>query len=203
MFMVVGCGPKAVNQDCSSDSDCETNICHAGICASPQPVELGNACTGNGECKSYNCQGGKCVDGVTAKDAVCRDNTECKSKNCEAGKCGLNVEGLACGGDNECKDNICYEKKCAKKCTKQDDCGAKQDCGSDDGKRAFCYDRKYATDTGKACGAEGSTCPGRFRRRRWGHCSTASKATTRSPFVIVLSSRPCMEPGCGCRKRPL
>jgi hypothetical protein len=160
LLMVVGCGPGAVNQDCSSDSDCESNICHAGICGSQQPAEVGNACTGNGECKSYNCQSGKCAAGVTARDAACRSDVECKSQNCENGTCGLNATGLACNGDNECKDKVCYDKKCAKACTKATDCGDKQDCGSDDGKRAFCYDRKYATGVGQSCGAEGSTCPG-------------------------------------------
>ena len=128
LFMVVGCGQGAVNSDCSSNEDCESNICHAGICASQQPAEVGNACTGNGECKSYNCESGKCAAGTTAKDAACRDNSECKSQNCENGKCapGKTTSGSDCLNDEECENGVCKAgadgpgKKCE---VKSKECG--------------------------------------------------------------------------------
>lgn len=151
--------PAEVNEACGGNDECADNICHGGICASTSPVDTGQECSGNGDCKSYNCQSGKCAAGVAAADDKCRDNTECTSNNCNSGKCTLKLAGAACAGDSECVDGICYDKKCTKKCTKPDDCAAKQDCASDDGKRVFCVDRKYKADMGKSC-AVSTTCSG-------------------------------------------
>lgn len=63
---------KAVNHPCDYNSDCSDGICHAGICASPQPRVNGQSCKGHGECKSLSCVGLKCVpgDGQADRQAV-------------------------------------------------------------------------------------------------------------------------------------
>ncbi len=62
--------------------------------------------------------------------------------------------GDPCSGDAQCTSTICHNKKCAKTCKKPTDCAAKQDCGPrQDGKTAFCYDRKYSSEVGKSCAA--------------------------------------------------
>jgi hypothetical protein len=163
LVVVSGCGdgedePKLVNEPCQVNEDCADNICHGQICASPTPKTTGDPCQGNGDCKSFNCAAAKCAAGTAAQDAECLADEECLSLNCDAGKCGLKKEGADCAADKDCVSNVCYEKKCAKACTKAADCTSKQDCGSDDGKRLFCYDRKYDKWIGRLCGIDGR-CP--------------------------------------------
>jgi hypothetical protein len=163
IIVSAGCGdaedePKKVNEPCQANADCADNICHGKICASATPKENGEACQGNGDCKSFNCASAKCAAGTAAKDAECLADDECLTENCDSGKCGLKKEGADCVKDGDCDSGVCYSKKCAKACTKTEDCGKKQDCGSDDGKRLFCYDRKYDKWIGRLCGIDGK-CP--------------------------------------------
>jgi thiol-disulfide isomerase/thioredoxin len=68
--------------------------------------------------------------------------------------------GEACAADTECASAICYASKCAKVCTQPSECGTTQDCGSDDGKRIFCYDRTYGPKQIGASCAITKACPG-------------------------------------------
>lgn len=158
---VAHCGddsPQPVNGTCQVDADCAEQICHAGICASPKPVDNGTACEGDGDCKSYNCVSGSCAAGVTQTDEACRNNEECATLNCVSGTCALKDDGATCADDAECKGGICYKQACTKSCTGPDDCGPRQDCGTDDGKRLLCYDRPYSSKVGMTCAFTGS-CP--------------------------------------------
>ena len=70
--------------------------------------------------------------------------------------------GAACSGNSQCKSDVCHRGSCALACTQQSHCGAGQDCGSDNGARLLCYDRRYSSNLGRACGVTGS-CPGGLR----------------------------------------
>jgi thiol-disulfide isomerase/thioredoxin len=73
---------------------------------------------------------------------------------------GTGEVGAPCQSDGGCKSGMCFAQKCARACSEASDCDTSQDCGSDDGKRVFCYDRTY---TGKGIGtscAITNTCPG-------------------------------------------
>ncbi len=159
VLAVVGCGddPKAINEACQSNGDCEGGVCHAGVCASTTPLDNGKACTGNGECKSFNCENGKCAAGKAKEGADCLNKLECASTSCEAKKCTLKALSSACATDAQCKSGICNAKTCVKSCTKPADCDKGQVC-SGDGKKQFCTKPKYNTQIGKSCAISG-TCP--------------------------------------------
>ena len=124
----------------------------------------GQACSGNSQCKSLHCAGGKCAPGSGPVGKSCLHPEECASNKCVAGKCapggGLKPHGSSCAKGGECASTICYAGKCSKPCTKPGDCAGGQLCGSDDGKRIFCYSPKYNPGLGKPCGATGACPPG-------------------------------------------
>ena len=70
--------------------------------------------------------------------------------------------GASCGGNSQCKSDICFRGACAAACSKTSQCGANQECGSDDGKRLLCYEHRYDQNVGSACGVTGS-CAGGLR----------------------------------------
>ena len=70
--------------------------------------------------------------------------------------------GATCASNSQCKNNLCFRGTCASSCSQASHCGANQECGSDDGKRLLCYDRRYNQSVGQSCGVTGS-CAGGLR----------------------------------------
>lgn len=66
--------------------------------------------------------------------------------------------GDACEGDAQCTSAACVSGFCAAACKATADCGAGEDCTSDNGKRVFCHKRSYAEGTGTTCEITGA-CP--------------------------------------------
>ncbi len=92
VVFMIGCsdkgGKKKINDPCLSHTDCADNICHRGICASPNPKQNGAGCSGYGDCLSFSCIGGVCAPGQHASGSVCLNPQECSSRICVGGKCG-------------------------------------------------------------------------------------------------------------------
>jgi len=88
---LVGCGQedkkKSAGEQCTNSSDCADNICHRGICVSPNPRDNGSPCSGIAQCKSLNCQSSICVPGKSAKGVKCLNKEECESSTCSGGFC--------------------------------------------------------------------------------------------------------------------
>ena len=91
-------GKRAVNAPCETNTDCASEICHAGICASKNPLGKGKPCKGDGECRSFRCQAGVCQEGNRQTSDICRHPDECVSNLCVQGTCGRPPDG---GGDAE------------------------------------------------------------------------------------------------------
>jgi hypothetical protein len=66
--------------------------------------------------------------------------------------------GQPCTSDGQCKSSVCNASTCAKLCATPTECATGQDCGSDDGKRIFCYDPTYDKTIGTSCAVSGK-CP--------------------------------------------
>jgi len=78
---------KRVNEQCSGNDDCADDICHRGLCASSNPADDGQPCSGAGNCKSFSCVNDVCQPGTQPLKAACRYGQECASKNCKSGTC--------------------------------------------------------------------------------------------------------------------
>ncbi len=78
---------RAVNSPCETNTDCASQICHNGICASKDPKDNGSTCKGDGECKSFRCVNDVCLKGDRDNGRPCKDNAECASNNCKEKKC--------------------------------------------------------------------------------------------------------------------
>ncbi len=76
-----------------------------------------------------------------------------------------------CTADDVCDSGICYRGTCAVACAGQADCGAKENCSSDDGKRLFCVQPVYDPGIGTSCAATG-VCPGDLK------CSAAKEVVS-------------------------
>jgi len=108
---------------CDVDDDCCSNVCAAGVCATPVDscLEDNSACTDAAECCSGVCASdGYCgypatVVEVTcsADDVACTDASECCSNLCAVdGFCGAPADSCTldngpCNGDAECCSNVC------------------------------------------------------------------------------------------------
>ena len=99
---------RAVNSPCETNTDCASQICHNGICASKDPKDNGSTCKGDGECKSFRCVNGACRQGER-KTGRCKDNAECASNNCEINKCAPAVSPDG-GADSAVPDQALPDK---------------------------------------------------------------------------------------------
>ena len=96
---------KTVNSSCTSNENCQTNLCYKQVCTQANGQGNGGKCFGKGECRSFNCASGACVAGNTKPGEACRANEECKSAFCLMGKCAAEskpdsgVDGLDVGAD--------------------------------------------------------------------------------------------------------
>lgn len=93
--------------------------------------------------------GGKKDAGTQADTAAAADVVA------QAGK-----TGDPCAGDVQCTSAACVGGTCATACKSKADCGADQDCASDDGKRTFCHTRTYSEDIGSSCAISGKCAKG-------------------------------------------
>jgi Regulator of chromosome condensation (RCC1) repeat len=73
---------KPAGDPCSGNTDCESEICHVGVCASKNPGKVGEACSKDSECRSFNCKNGFCAQGERGLGDSCRFNVECLSGVC-------------------------------------------------------------------------------------------------------------------------
>ena len=114
---------------------------------------FGVAACGNSSGASATKKGAAIIDqGTVKKDAGGGDTSEADV----AAKAG--AVGEACAGNPQCTDGLCFQGKCAAPCKKSADCGAGNDCASDDGKRLFCHARSYPDGVGTDCTVAGSPC---------------------------------------------
>jgi len=94
LALAAGCSDdpegKPVNASCATNNDCADHVCHSGVCASADPLDVGKPCQGNGQCKSYNCRGGICRKGITEQGKDCLRHEECLHGRCSEhyGVCG-------------------------------------------------------------------------------------------------------------------
>ncbi len=73
----------------------------------------GEDCSKNSDCESNSCSDEKCVDKKATGDD-CASDSECTSGTCSSGKCeGKKSEGDDCDSDEDCDSNRCKENKCA------------------------------------------------------------------------------------------
>jgi hypothetical protein len=92
------------------------------------------------------------VGGETTKvDAGNGDATAAADVTAKAG-----IVGDICVGDAQCGSGICSSGTCVKSCAALSDCGAGEDCTSDNGVRTFCRLAIYPEGAGAPCGA--GTC---------------------------------------------
>ena len=122
------CGLCPINNPCSANGQCTTNLCQTGLCR-PQPCfdgqengnesdvdcggtdplcrrcQPGEDCLGNADCASNLCTNGACVncfDGV-------RNGTE---TGVDCGGVCLRCPGEECDGDNGCASGVCEADLC-------------------------------------------------------------------------------------------
>jgi len=82
LICIIGCSDaekKKVNDQCGSNTDCASDVCYLGICASKDPQDNGQPCEGNGNCSSFSCVNGTCIPGTGAVGTTCRMDEECSS----------------------------------------------------------------------------------------------------------------------------
>jgi|GEM_PF-4997945 hypothetical protein len=90
---------KTVNAACSANAECESQSCHAGVCASVTPAGNGTTCGGKGECRSFSCSNGKCGPGAIPNGASCLYDEECAGQQCSGGQCQNQDPARDAGGD--------------------------------------------------------------------------------------------------------
>jgi hypothetical protein len=113
---------------CTTASDCESLVCHGGVCAAPSchdgvkngtetDVDCGGQCSGCGPgetCeKSGDCKGGLCVGMIcqpTCTDGV-KDGKE-TGVDCGGPMCKPCADGQGCGVDADCASDICKGGAC-------------------------------------------------------------------------------------------
>jgi hypothetical protein len=83
---------NAPGSPCATNVDCQDDVCHSGVCVSPNPLRNGEGCNKDYECRSFNCVSGKCAQGTRALGDACRFNEECTAEVCKlqgaTGVCG-------------------------------------------------------------------------------------------------------------------
>ena len=119
--------------DCSSDSDCNSNLyCGYGDPTLPQiqlcvaVLSIGNTCDRNEMCQSAICSGGYCSECI--KDDQCSSDQYCELKGAKENRCfAKKIIGTECGGDAECTSSHCSNRKCVQ-CLSDSDCSSGQFC---------------------------------------------------------------------------
>jgi hypothetical protein len=140
--------------------------CGAG---KPRFCKDGEGCAADGDCTGKNCASGVCTA------AKCDDKKQDGDEvgiDC-GGSCPVKCDGAACGGDAECKSNICFNSTCAPlgtktcgiglptPCENGKDCAQDADCATNYCTAAKCAavdaaahqdGRANAGETGVDCG---------------------------------------------------
>ena len=117
---------------------------------------------------------------------------------------GPGSPGQPCSADSTCDSGICYRAACAAACASVGDCGANQDCSSDDGKRLLCVTRAYNANLGATCAAtgvckDGLTCS-LIKEASGAVCTGACKDDTDCPMNMDCSRVQQGQTYCATRK---
>lgn len=132
---VVACGGgssekqlKGYGDTCLASSECESNQCCNGRCASAIggcKRGIGSACTSAGECTGGYCCGGVCSSGTCVQAAssaksngsVCSTGSECAGGYCCNSICGSascsKSNGSVCATGSECIGGYCCNGACS------------------------------------------------------------------------------------------
>ena len=106
---------RANSEPCTDDNQCETGICHRGICGANSPAGVGNPCAGHGDCQSFLCALGTCERGTGAAGSACLNHEECASSSCVGGACAAGVGlpgGEKCATSAQCASKVCHGGVC-------------------------------------------------------------------------------------------
>ncbi len=96
-------------EQCADTGECPPDFPGCGSKKKPG----GEDCSKNSDCESNSCSDEKCVDKKATGDE-CASDSECTSGTCASGKCeGKKSEGEDCDSDEDCDSNRCKESKCA------------------------------------------------------------------------------------------
>ncbi|UCF66584.1 MAG: hypothetical protein JSV80_12430 [Acidobacteriota bacterium] len=158
------CGLCKLGEACENRIDCDTGICIANLCVSPdaefQPADCDAGCLFDSDCLTGVCNFGFCT-GLYSQPALrpCSTDRACRSKNCRAGLCeavcgdGFCDGAEVCGGDNglfECRSD------CGR-CPNGSACIENSTCQSGICSLGTCRDCRAV---GSRCDADGECCSG-------------------------------------------
>jgi hypothetical protein len=76
---------KLVDEECSTNGECESGSCASGKCAEKKGE--GEECDNDDQCLSDSCADGKCAGGRKGVGDPCASDDECSSGTCEQGRC--------------------------------------------------------------------------------------------------------------------
>ena len=100
------CGATCkVDQKCTKNTDCVTNLCESGVCAAKKCSSNADCILSGGTCDATTQMCVSCADGITNGDETDVDCGGSCSNACEAGK--------KCKVDKDCKNFDCASGQCS------------------------------------------------------------------------------------------
>lgn len=146
-------GLGASGAQCTTSSDCSSNLCINGTCS----CGSGNGCschTGS-TCATGICTNNICVEPCIASGGTCSTTTDCcAGYTCTSGICSNN--NVTCSANSDCTSGICDNNLCQScgvtgwsGCTYDSQCCTGNNCVS-----GICS----CSSTGCACGTDNSNC---------------------------------------------